>query len=63
MLNLAKQWGLIVDLSFSAESVGYCPADNCHGGDGYTDVSSLNLAPLRNGLVALATVLSNAGSA
>ena len=63
VLDLAKQWGLIVDLSFSAESVGYCPADNCHGGGGHADISSLNLAPLRNGLVALATVLSRAGSA
>jgi hypothetical protein len=61
VLNLAKQWNLIVDLSFSAETVGYCPQDNCHAGD--PDISSLNLVRFRNGLVALATVLSNAGSA
>lgn len=60
VLNLAKSWGLIVDLSFSAETVRDCPADNCLS---INYDSTLDLTPLRDGVVALATVLSNAGSA
>jgi hypothetical protein len=63
VLTLAKQWGLIVDLSFSAETVGDCPADNCRKGDSWLDISSLDMAEFRSGLAALATVLSNGGSA
>jgi hypothetical protein len=59
VLNLAKRWGLIVDLSFSAETVRECPADNCLS---TKHDSTLDLARFRDGLVALAKALNGAGS-
>ena len=63
VLDVAGQNGLAVDVSFSAESVGSCPADDCRGGPGYADISSLDLAHLRVGLAACARVLTGPGSA
>jgi hypothetical protein len=63
VLDAAREHGLVVDISFSAESVAHCPADNCRGGPGYPDISSLDLARLRDGLAALARVLARTGSA
>jgi hypothetical protein len=61
VLTLAKQNSLFVDLSFSAETVAHCPYDNCV--QAAPDISSLTYAELQTGLVALATILSNGGSA
>ena len=61
ILDLAKDHGLVVDLSFTVETVVDCPADNCKAEDDYT--SALTYAEYKNALEDITTVLESGGSA
>jgi hypothetical protein len=58
ILDAAKDHGLIVDLTFTAETVVDCPADNCTSG-----TSALSFAEYKSALQAITTQLANGGSA
>jgi hypothetical protein len=62
LLDIAKAEGLLVDLSFSAETVKYCGSEPCVE-EGFPDNSDLTIAELTEGLVDLADELDAGGSA
>lgn len=61
ILDIAKSEGLLVDVTFSAESVGYCPGDDCVAFS--PAIGSLTKAELIAALEDLTDVLADAGSA
>lgn len=61
VLDIAKQEGLLVDVSFSAETVTDCPSGSCTCTSG--TCSFVSLENFRKGIVSVATNLAAAGSA
>lgn len=61
VLDIAKQEGLLVDVSFSAESVAECASGNCPAGA--PDGAYLSLTNYRNAVANVAGILAGAGSA
>lgn len=60
ILDIAKSEGLLVDVTFSAETVGYCPIGDC---DESQQIGSLTKAELIAALEELTDILADAGSA
>lgn len=58
VLDAAKDHGLIVDLTFTVETVVDCPLDNCTSG-----TSALTFAEYKSAIQAITTTLANGGSA
>jgi len=61
ILDIAKNAGLVVDVSFSAESVGYCPGNNCEAFN--PNIGGLTKSELQGALEDLTYTLASYGSA
>lgn len=61
VLDIAKQHSLLVDVSFSAESVAVCLSGNCTAG--HPDGSYLSYTNYKNAIATVATTLASYGSA